>query len=139
MPPEGFLDMFGPDSGPIRQPGHDSEKESASEQEFEPADCPLVIAGKLGEKVFSAAIASIVKARAENPYRTDGELFSDAYSDFDLHGNEWKTGFAWARRHRLISAKKELTPLIKPVKNSKSLRRYGGNPNADKALPPERE
>lgn len=131
MGPEGYLPFFG-DEERVQDDAPESEAEKNERETENPYVKPN---GDLGASMYQKALSDMRTLRALKPLLSDERIITDAIGKNELRGHEWELALAWAIKNGEVPAKKEIAPTIKVIKGQKSLKRYGGNPNADRMLP----
>ncbi len=133
MPPEqSWLPFFGQSEERSEPPSSESEPPKP-EQVPKPKN-PYVGEGLVGETAYETGLAYMRELRAKHPLFLDARIIKEACTKGELRGREWVTAFRWALRHGEVPPAKKLEPRIK-TKSPETLRRFGGNRNADRMIP----
>lgn len=131
MGPEGYLPFFDRPED-IRREHHEEPEHGPEEHETEnPYIEPL---GELGKEAYLEAVDYLCEIRAGHPLWSDVRIIKEARVRFELHGHKWDLALERAIKNGEVPPAKKRTPTRKVI-DPKSLRRFGGNANADKRVP----
>lgn len=130
MGPEGYLPFFDRPSD-IRR---DNPPTSEPEPEQAPKNPHIQPQGELNPEICADAVAYMCEIRRRKPLWDNKRIIREARFRFDLLGEQWNTALAWEIRNGNVPPAKE-RPVTRKVIGQKSLRYFGGNPNADKRVP----